>query len=174
MTPVVTALGLDIAYRLTNIHDSKIILVEGIQDYYVLKKMINNIDYHNKMREFEIVPNVGASKIQYLYSYLLGLGYDLFVVFDDDKAGNIALKDIKNSLSGTDFENRILNYGVVKNGAKLEDLFDASDKNLLDHNNTYTYRKFYEEVESINLSDNTKENFKTLFDHILGLASNNK
>ena len=104
MTPVVTALGLDIAYRLTNINDSKIILVEGIQDYYILKRMIIILDYQEKMKKFEIIPNMGASKIQYMYSYLLGLGYDLYVIFDDDISGKDELKNIVKSLSGTGLE----------------------------------------------------------------------
>lgn len=172
MTPILTALNIDISNSLIMDRNKKAIVVEGIEDVYVLKAMLKKIKYEEKLKNINIIPCFGAGKVSLMFGYLYGMGYDTYALVDNDIEGITALKEIM----GQDGENSVFydklhTYNLEIEESKtylLENLFNQKDlNNNLIPKNTVLYRNFYDNVNSISLEDETLDNFKKLFDYII-------
>lgn len=170
VTPLLTALELDVSNSL--IFDNKDILVtvEGIQDVYILKAMLK-ITGNNKFNKVKFVPGIGASKIPYLYSYLYGMGYNVYALLDNDTAGRNARNDIINSDEEDERIDKLLMYNLdkeVKSDFLLEDLFSNKDKErYLPNKSTILYKRIYDNRNNLELEDETINNFKEFFKSLL-------
>lgn len=172
MTPILTALNIDISNSLILDRNKSVIVVEGIEDIYILQSMIKKLNRTEDFKNINFIPCFGASKIPTMYGYVYGMGYNVFALTDNDKDGLDALYEI----IGSEMEDSVLysslmtyNMTIDRNVNKcLEDLF--TDKILfsqLTPKNTVIYRNFMDNIDKITLDNETKNNFNNLFDGIL-------
>lgn len=170
-TPLMTALDLNISNSLIIDNKDILITVEGIQDVYILKAMLEITKYQVKFKNIKFIPGASASKIPYLYSYLYGMGYNVYALFDNDKAGRDAIKEIINSDLGDDRLNKIFKYDLVNSISSdylLENLFSEVDRNkYLKSKSTILYKRIYDERKTMNFSAETTTNFKEFFKCLL-------
>lgn len=167
LTPLLTALELDVTNSIMLNNDEILIIVEGIQDVYILNTMIeltNNLNITNKIK---FIPGIGASKVPYLYSYLYGMGYNVYTLLDADKAGKDAISEILNSDHDDERKNKLLTYDINNNQKHdfiLEDLFSENDKKkYLPSKSTILYKRIYDEKNDLKFEDETINNFKKFF-----------
>lgn len=166
LSPVLISTGINISNQLTISPSDKIIVVEGPHEYYAFAAMKKILKI--KDNNLKIIPCQGATKVPFMCSYLYGLGYCVTAVFDNDKEGRDNLEILK-------YQNEDLSliHGLVyeKEGIDgnclLEDLFSQSDrKEYMPKKSTINYRKIYDESSKLNLEQETKDNFKHIFDMI--------
>lgn len=171
LTPILTALNLDISNNLIMDRNKKTIVVEGIQDIYILNAMIKKLKLENSLKNINFIPCFGAEKVPTMYGYLYGMGYNVFTLVDNDINGINALKTIM----GEDKEKSVLyetllTYNInidEEKDYKLEDLLSVEIREkYLTPKNTVVYRDYYNNIESIVLDKETEENFKKLFKDI--------
>ena len=120
LTPIVTAIGLNILSNLS-LSKSKNVIVEGITDYYLLNAFAILLEVNTD--EFSIIPGASASKISYLASLLIGWGIKFAAVLDTDRPGRNAIKDLK-KLDIND--SQIIRYSE-ENDIEVEDLLSTTD-----------------------------------------------
>lgn len=171
MTPILTALNIDVCNNLILDKKQKIIVVEGIYDSYILNALLKKTKYDNKLKNVNFIPCLGASKIPLMFGYLYGMGYDVYVLTDNDKDGLNAIYEI----IGYEKENSVLfnklhtyNKKIDKESVfVLENLFSKSDLNkYLTPKNSVLYRDFCINISATELEKETIDNFKKLYDYI--------
>lgn len=186
LTPIITAIGLDLSLGLDIAKDNNIIL-EGITDYYYLCAFSRFLNYRFN-EEIHFIPGVGADKSVILISLMIGWGLKYCVVLDTDKKGRDVAKKLKVYFSNTDIS--VIPVSENKDD-DIEDLFeridfikyvlneetkaiseDKKNSQIIKKNNAYDKvliaKKFFEEIDTIgsSLSSTTKENFKNLLEKI--------
>lgn len=178
LTPVLTALNLDISNKLILDRNKKAVIVEGIEDVYILNAMIKKCGLVDNFELVNFIPCFGASKVSTMYGYLYGMGYDTYVLVDNDEDGLKALKDIvgkeeKDSI----LYKTLLTYNIKidkKKKVLLESLFTNEDRNkYLMPKNTVLYRNFYDKVEELDLEKKTINNFSDLLKNIINVINCN-
>lgn len=137
VTPLLSALDLSISNDLMIDIKDKLFVVEGIQDVYTLKALIKKLDYEKKMKNIKFISGTSSEKVPYVYSYLYGMGYNVFTLVDNDKSGNKANKANKANkilADGDEHEelySNLLTYDIINetNSEKflLENLFSEQD-----------------------------------------------
>lgn len=191
LTPIITALGLDISKELTLV-GRKNVLLEGISDYYFLHGMAQYLKIEGTIKNITFIPSKGASQMHLLASIFIGWEQDFIAIVDNDKAGQGAIKNLKNlNIS----ENKIL-VTSNKKGYEIEDLFCASDfkKYIIKDksevsetkNNSQIVKDDADKVilakcfmdnirvdQSIKLSNETTSNFLELFKRVTEAFENN-
>lgn len=175
LTPIFSALQLSVSNSLVLDNDIIPIIVEGLQDHYILNAMIKKTKYDEKMKKYKIIPCVGVDKAPLVYSYLFGMGYTVVVLFDGDSQGKNVIKKLEKELKDIDgLNSMLLTYSIVfddKKDAKLEDLLCSEDLKLVDHDKTLTYKEFFEKINELKLNKNTIDNFTKLFNTIIKITS---
>lgn len=175
LTPILTALNIDVSNNLIMDRNKIAIVVEGIEDVYVLKAMSKKLKYKVILENINIIPCFGAEKVPVMFGYLYGMGYDVYALTDNDSSGIKAL----NSIIGNDGKDNILydrlmtyNKEIDENTkVLLEDLFTEKDlENNLIPKNTVIYRDFYDNIEKIKFEQGTLNNFENLFDYIINVV----
>lgn len=191
LTPIITAMGLDISKGIS-LAKEKNVLLEGISDYYYVQAMLsyfaNKGDYLFPENIY-FIPCVGATKFYLFVPLLNGWGLDCTVLLDNDKEGNMVFKKLKEELL---IPEEKLIFADEKPGFCVEDLFSKNDffryvigkkieekykkKNNsaivkeLELNKPLISKAFLEktrkDTESFNLSQETEENFKQMFEKI--------
>ena len=129
LTPILTALNLDVSNNLIIDRNKISIVVEGIQDIYILNSMLKKLKYESNFKNVNFIPCFGAEKVPTMYGYLYGMGYKVFTLVDNDINGITALKN----LMGEDKDksvlyNTLLTYKIdidEENDFKLENLFST-------------------------------------------------
>ncbi len=170
LTPITTAIGLDVSKDLLFSKVGYNIVAEGISDYYYLRSMI---EYLKKYESYDfpddisLVPCVGYATVSIMVSFLIALGLQYKILLDR-KGTQRTVNKLKNS--GI-YENEIL-FSGKSNDESIEDLFDEKDiQQYLKSSNEskgIVARRFYEMTISRKLSfeQKTIENFKKLLDEI--------
>ncbi len=121
LTPIITAIGLDLAHDFS-IAGKKNVLLEGISDYYFMQALRE----HLKANKANYIPCVGAPKIPQLASLLIGWDLGFLAVLDNDSEGKRIAKELSEKLSIE--QDRII-FISEKNSFATEDLFTHDDFN---------------------------------------------
>lgn len=170
-TPLLTALDLNISNSLIIDEKDILIAVEGIQDVYVLNAMIKKTKMLSKFKNIKFIPGTSANKVPYLYSYLYGMGYNVYALFDNDKPGNDAILEIIDGDFEDERKNKLLKYDMINPSNEkylLENLFSSEDRDkYLQTKSTILYKRIFDEWESIQLADETINNFKHFLKELL-------
>jgi predicted ATP-dependent endonuclease of OLD family len=185
LSPILTAIGLNLTKSLLHFDNTNSVIVEGQSDYYYLNAFKYILD---KSNSFKVIFGGGAGKLGYVGTILTGWGSNVIYLFDFDKGKKEGCKTLKRDWGvGQDYILLISD----KPSEAIEDLFAHNDfkKQVLDdENNSYTnsnsqYLKdskiekvlkaklFYDKVlrdKTIELSKETKERFKELMEKIEG------
>lgn len=171
LTPLLTALELDVSNSLVFDSQDILVTVEGIQDVYILKAMLEITKNDKKFNKIKFIPGIGASKIPYLYSYLYGMGYNVYSLFDNDKSGRDAISDIINGDEEDERVSKLLTYDLDKKSESdflLEDLFSTNDrKEYLKTKSTILYKRIYDNKTTIKFEEETINSFKEFFRTLL-------
>lgn len=84
LTPIITAIGLDISRTLSFSKELNILL-EGVSDYYYLTTVLEYLTKNKNYifpSTFSFIPSIGHTKIPYLVSILMGWGCEFCVLLD--------------------------------------------------------------------------------------------
>jgi len=124
LTPIITAIGLDIA-RDFSIPGKHNVLLEGPSDYYYLQALRGYVSkYQNN--ELSLIPCMGATKIPQLASLLIGWDLPFVAVLDNDNEGKQIGKKLSKKLRVTD---KNIIYVSEEKDYRIEDLFTKDDFN---------------------------------------------
>ena len=174
MTPLLTALDLNVSNDIIyDVHD-KIFVVEGIQDVYILRAMVNKLKYNSKMKNIKFISGTSAEKVPITYAYLSGIGYNVFTLVDNDKSGLKANKAITGESDDRELYANLLNYDIINDYKNtrflLENMFSEDDLNTyIPEKNTIYYKRIYDNYNDLKLSEDTTNNFLKLFDILIEL-----
>ncbi len=174
LSPALIATGINISNQLTISPKDKIVVVEGPHDYYMLSAMKEILKIKDKNIKF--IPCQGATKVPFMCSYLYGLGYNVVAVLDNDTDGRKAKQELQFQNEDLKFISAILyECENISNGdCLLEDLFSQEDKEMhMPQKSTINYRKIYDTRDIIEFEEETKNNFKHIFD-VIDNEFNNK
>ncbi len=127
LTPIVTALGHDIARDSSLVRDRNVLL-EGMSDYYFITAMAEYLGVLRTISDVSLMPCKGASQIHLVASILFGWGLNFIAVLDNDKEGKAAAKGLREGLDMP--EEQIIVVSEDTN-ATIEDLFSRED--FLEH-----------------------------------------
>ncbi len=164
LSPIYQALNLNFA----NDFVGKIIITEGITDYYFFKILQTNTELINKKINF--IPSSGASQSSALISLAISFSENFLIFLDNDKAGKGALKKYSKEF-GDEIKNNIIIYHENKKSFLLEDFLSKEDtEELLNITNSidpkralsflfYDYKNIQENFIT-NLSKETIDNIK--------------
>ncbi len=187
LTPIVTAIGLDLSNSFS-IVGKKNVLLEGISDYYFLQAFHHNA----KTSGISLVPGTGAPNIPQLVSLLIGWGLEFLVVLDNDGEGIRVADKLKDKLT---VEGKRIVFVSEREESSTEDLFTHEDFNefVLDEttankdpevknskflkneglDKVLLAKKFFEKTDKakedgkeIGLSNRTLNNFQRVFEKI--------
>ncbi|HHP1041084.1 TPA: AAA family ATPase [Bacillus thuringiensis] len=122
LTPITTAIGLDISKSLGGFGGRNII-VEGISEYYYLNAMLEYYDLKEKYGELHIIPCTGASNVPNIASILMGWGLTYKCLLDNDEAGKEAKKKL-NKLTVNEMD---IIFVTNEDKTAIEDLFSKND-----------------------------------------------
>lgn len=179
LTPIITALGYSLNIGLLW---KKAVICEWISDYYYLtsmKKLLKNTN-----NSWDTIPCIGATTIDSIVSIQFGWGIDFKVILDNDSAGQgTEERLIKEWVD----EEKIL-YVSDTDWFAIEDIFTREDFNkfvLSDdeekvpegtsnskfikqkkYQKTLIAKKFSESKNKVQLSKETKDNFKSIIDKL--------
>lgn len=185
LTPIITAIGLDISRSLTIAADNNIIS-EGPSDYYYLQAAIKfcGIRIPKRLKQFHLIPCTGGNNIPSIVSILFGWQLNSVVILDNDSKGKEIYEILVNK-SPLKKEKTI--FVSNKNNYCIEDLFSKADFNkyilekpanyqleelnsqiMPDSQKLILSRKFFNLIGSkrIQVSNETKNNFGGLFKNI--------
>lgn len=175
LTPILTAIGEDLSAGI-RVDKKNSIVVEGYSDYLwlVAFKKLLNID-----EELNFVPAVGADSSLHVGSILFGWGLDPIFILDNDEKGKGVKRKLREKLGIS--EERIIFVPENKKGC-IEDMFSKEDyaKYVMRNKNSKTLLAtlFYQRVERgeikpQDLTEETKDNFKKLFQKLIQLTKIN-
>ena len=126
LTPVITALGMDLSRDLA-FPGRKNLLLEGISDYYLLKAM-HRVLCGGVTCDYAMIPAVGADNLPLLVQLMIGWGLPYIVLLDNDQKGDRVKRKLMDLLDVP--EARILRVSTNA-GESIEDLFTKADFNKL-------------------------------------------
>lgn len=167
LSPVLMSTGLNITNSLVISKKDKIVVVEGPHDHYILSAMLNIL---NIKKDYKFVPCTGASKVPFMCGYLFGIGYSVIALVDSDKDGQNAKNELL--FGNENYESiPVITYNKKYNNAYneciLEELFSEKDRETyMEKKSTPNYRYIYDNQNEIIFEDETKNNFKHIFDLI--------
>lgn len=158
ITPILTAIGMNMGYSLTAIDNKKVnIVTEGISDYNYLKAFLIQKKYK---KECNVIPSSGVDNIHNIISILLGWGYKYKILIDQDKEGRKQYKVLINNLAVDSNDIKFIDGTSQENNnmtMSIEDLFSKEDRNNIGINNEdYTNEKAYYSLEILKKIENNE------------------
>lgn len=157
----------------------KVVLVEGITDFYFLKMLQMHSDLVSD--DLKIIPGLGAGQSATLIALAIGFSDDFIVLLDSDKPGRDAVKKYVRTFDES-IRPRLV-FHTEKKDTVLEDLLSSNDSTALLKITSATsaksalglmyfdYPKQHKEFIS-NLTKTTLENLKQIIKTLDILASN--
>lgn len=121
LSPVFQALRLNFA----NEFFGKLVITEGITDYYLLELVKKHTDLISK--DIKFIPGTGAGSSTTLISLALPFADDFLVLFDNDKAGHSAAENYKDQF-GESIKKHFHFYHATEKKYKLENHFTKECK----------------------------------------------
>lgn len=119
LTPILSAIGMELNQGITNPDKINNVIVEGMSDYYYLTAFKNIL----KVNDMSFVFGGGAGNMPKIGMILHGWGCNVMYLYDNDKAYQDALKNIKKEWLTTT-RNELSTLPV--NGS-IEDVFSKND-----------------------------------------------
>ena len=179
LSPLITALGMDLQDNIGPQYEKTNIVVEGITDSMYLTAMMNYFKVDDVDRP-SIIPCAGVGNVNRVVSILIGWGCNFKAVLDYDEEGYNEYKRIVKDTNLTDDNNvyfvnlkTATDVNVVKkNRATIETLISSEDNDKLstkydgtDETKTLAAKEFMDRVSNGDIipSKETCENFKILF-----------
>lgn len=178
VTPLITAIGIDISKGLQCIGSCNVV-VEGITEYYYLNAMKQIL---NNKNELCIFPCTGAPSMRHIASMMIAWNANVYYLFDNDKAGRDAYSEL---LSELHIEKNRLIFVSKDQEHAIEDIFTTNDfnkyisvENPTDgtkrnskaivggrHEKSLLAKRFYEKslTDKLEFEKESIENFKDLF-----------
>jgi len=122
LTPIITAIGLNLSLGLDIAKDNNII-TEGITDYYYLQAFQKLVKFQFK-QDVHFIPGTGADKTNLMASLMIGWGFNYCIVFDNDVKGRRTRDTLCN-----DFGETVVKIVMVSENKdeEIEDLFTRED-----------------------------------------------
>ena len=181
LTPIMTAIGLEMSVGITALDKNNNVVVEGASDFYylnALKKLLKKVD-------ISFIFGGGAGNMPFVGTILHGWGCQVIYLYDNDQGKKDGEKNLKNNwLVGKD-----LILAVLGTAGSTEDIFskadfkslilDNKDKAYTESNSEYVKKSkldkvllaklFLEKVQagkSISLDEETSANVARLFEAI--------
>lgn len=186
LTPIITAIGLDITHDLS-VAKKRNVIVEGISDYYFLQGLKNCMRSPQEIK-WTVIPCVGAQKMPQVASLLIGWDLEFVAILDKNREGKQVAGQLLERL-GVD-KSKVI-FVSERDGLSIEDLFTHEDFNkfvLEDVKNedenllmseflrrealdkVLLAKRFFERTGNneteVQLSEKTLEAFKGVFDKI--------
>ena len=169
LSPVQQAMGCCLKNTLAPCSNRCNLITEGISDYYYLETMGKICKIPEDVMPY-IIPASGASAIPNIFSILLGWGYPVKILLDNDAEGIMVAEKLQNKFP-EHFDGSVFMVSD-ETGYCIENILSKEDLNHFKCTNkkgefikTMTALNFMNEVsrKSYNVSDETRENFTTLF-----------
>lgn len=176
LTPILTAIGLELSQGIQNVNYISNVVVEGPSDYFYIQGFKSLLG----LKDFNIVFGGGSGNIGNIGAILSGWGCKVVYLFDNDQGKKDGSKNLKRNWHVN--EEQILS--VKKDAGAIEDIFSNADfkSSVLKENNEYDLtnseylkkekkdkvllaRDFAANCKSgvVNLSDETINDVKQLF-----------
>jgi len=181
LTPILTAIGLELNSGIAHLDKIKNVVIEGPSDFYYLEafKRLQN------KKDVNFVFGGGAGNMPFVGTILHGWGCKVLYLYDNDKGKKDGEKNLKNNW----LVSKDLILSVIENKGTIEDIFDKDDFKkyiLKDENKTYSQsnseyikknkidkvvsaKLFLELVDSerqVSLNQTTVDNISKLFENI--------
>lgn len=178
ITPLLTSLELNISNTLIFDEKCKVFVVEGIQDVYIINAFIKKLKLEKKFSNIKFIPCFSSEKVPYMFGYLFGLGYEVFALVDDDRAGRKAIATISENDDDNPIKKNLKTYFKTDNTESdclLESLFSENDKKkYLPTKSTINYKDIYDNYNNYEFEEYTINNFSNLLNDIIGIKISNK
>ena len=162
LSPVLVATGINISNQLILDKKDNLVVVEGPHDYYVLNAMKKIL----KIKlDIKFIPCTSCEKVPFMCGYLVGLGYKVLALVDNDAPGRRVINQMKKQNQNGELY-KAISYSKEKGTGDciLENLFSDNDfKGKIGEKSTPNYRKIYDENNNISFEEETKNNFKHIF-----------
>lgn len=157
ITPLITAIGYNIAKNPLEIGRGLNIITEGISDRFY---MLSFLKLNNITDNINIIPSTGSSNIHLLVGMVIGWNLEYLILLDKDTGGDDAIKKIKDLYINEDEMNKKIIYPIEK-GA-IEDIFSKEDRKtfrISKNKKVISSYNFYKNVqdEKIKIEDLTVE-----------------
>ena len=181
LTPILTAIGLELSSGIAHLDKTKNVVVEGPSDFYYLEafKRLQN------KNDINFVFGGGAGNMPFVGTILHGWGCKVLYLYDNDKGKKNGSKNLK----GKWLVSKDLILSVIDSKGTIEDIFDKDDFKkyvLKDESKTYTqsnseyikknkvdkvvsaklFLEMIENGEEVKLNQTTLDKISKLFDNI--------
>ena len=127
ITPIITAIGYNVARSPLEFGGGLNVITEGVSDRYYLLAFLKMLNIND---DISIIPSKGSSTIHLLVSMSIGWGLNYIVFLDNDEG----YKDAKDRLLDfyeTEEKYEEYVYKVIrKQNSCIEDIFSAEDKKV--------------------------------------------
>lgn len=130
LNPLFDALHLSILYDKNSIINQRIIITEGITDFYFLKMIKKYLPQFSELPS-SIIPGSGADNLKDLISFAIAWSTHYKVLFDKDEKGLTAKNKYTNIFGEKEAVNFLLYSIGHKHKVKLEDFLSTFDQNRL-------------------------------------------
>lgn len=181
LTPILTAIGLELTTGITNLDKKNNVVCEGQSDFFYLQAFKKIFNY----KDVNFIFGGGSGNMPIVGTILSGWGCNVLYLYDNDKGKKDGEKNLKHNWIMT--EAQLLSVSEI-DGGSIEDVFASNDfKKFVLENETTSYtglnsdyietaklekillsRNFMKnhEADSIVLSEKTKKNVKKIFEEV--------